>query len=161
MSVGQQHARLIAILLAGFVFHAAFGRSLRVGAAMPNLALCVLLVVCLFVGTNTGAALGFLTGLLEGAYAALYLGSFLVSRSLIGFAVGALEERIFRRNPSVAVAIVLLGTAATEGCFFLFAPQPNVPAWAFRTLYESLYNAALALPLYLLVRRLIRTRKAV
>lgn len=161
MSATRLRLRLAFALLIGFALHAAFSHSLRIGDARPNLALCVLLIACLFVGPNTGAAFGFLTGLLEGAYVAIHVGSFIVSRSLAGFAVGALEARIFRRNPFVAVLIVLLGTALTEGAFFLFAPQRQVVPWAVRTLYESLYNAALALPLYLLLRRFVPLRQAV
>ena len=50
-------------------------------------------------------------------------GSLIVSRTLVGFAVGWLEERIERDNPFLAVALVTAGTALADCLFFLFAPQ--------------------------------------
>src|SRR2546426_12333237 len=89
---------LIGALFVGFVLQAAFASDLQIRSARPNLALATLLVECLFVGSNTGAVLGFLLGLLDGAYAARYVGSLIVSRALAGFGVGILEDRVYRDN---------------------------------------------------------------
>lgn len=153
-----QRVRLVIALFVGFAFQVAFSHTLRIRDIAPHIALTTLLVECLFVGPNTGAVLGFALGLLEGSYASRYLGSFLVTRSLAGFAVGAMEERVFRDNPVVAIATVLIGSVLVEGCFFLFVPQTPVLPWARYTLYQVLYNAVLALPLYFLLRHLLLGR---
>src|SRR5437870_236446 len=119
MNVEQRHARLVIALLLAFALDKAFGDLLTIRQARPNLVLCTLLIGCLYVGSNSGAALGFLAGLLEASYAAVYIGSFLVSRSLAGFAVGILEERLYRDSPIIALLAVALGTPLVEGCFFL------------------------------------------
>jgi rod shape-determining protein MreD len=154
MSAGQR-IRLTLALLLSFTLHIAFGSSLSLFNAQPNLALLTLLVCCLFCGPRTGAFAGFFTGLLEGSYAAGYLGSFLVTRSLAGWLVGALDERLFRDNPLIAMGIAFLGTLLAECCFFLFAPQPHPARYFLNALTGSLYNAALALPLYYLLRRFL------
>src|SRR5579862_3652586 len=115
MSASRRSMRLTLALLIAFVLHVAFDNVLRIGAAVPNLTTTTLLIACLFLGPNEGAALGFLTGLLEGAFVSQDVGSFLVTRSLAGFSVGVLEDRLFRDNLFVAVLTVLVGSALTEG----------------------------------------------
>lgn len=149
---------LIAVLLAAFCANLALASDLQIRQARPNPAIATLLVECLFVDGNTGAILGFMLGLLEGSYTATYLGSTIVSRSLGGFAVGFLEERIFRDNAMVALGIGICGTMLIEVSFYLFAPQPHLLRWAGRALGESVYNGALCLPMYLILRRIMPRR---
>jgi rod shape-determining protein MreD len=158
MNPREQRARLLVVLFLGFVCQAAFGHALGIRDVTPHIAMTMLLLECLFVGPNTGAALGFALGLLEGAYASRYVGSLLVTRSLVGFMVGAMEERIFRDNPAVGVVTVFVGSVLVEGCFFLFVPRIPVLPWAKFVFYQALYNAALALPLYFLLRRFLHRK---
>jgi rod shape-determining protein MreD len=152
MSGWVWRSALALIVLAGFVLNAALGPSLVIRGVAPHLGLSALLLACLFTSARTGAALGFLLGLLEASFTPLYVGSLLTCRLVVGFAVGALEERVFRDNLLVAIAIVFLGTLMGEGLFFLFVPQPAVGRWAVSTLGEAGYNAILAPPLYWLIR---------
>src|SRR5947207_14768318 len=110
-------------VLAAFGVHLAHVADLQVYSARPNLSIMALLVGCLFLDAGSGAALGFLCGALEASYTGIYIGSILVSRSIVGFGLGALEERIFRDNLLVAMLLTLLGTLAIEALFFIFAPQ--------------------------------------
>ena len=156
MNRSRLRIRLVLVLLVAFVLQAAYGSALAIHEARPNLSLTTLLIVCLFADAPTGALLGFLMGLLEAAYTERYVGSFLVTRSLAGWAVGVLDETIFRDNLLVTLLTAPVGTLLVEGCFFLFAPQPHVLRWADRTLLQALYNGLLALPLYLVLRRIAR-----
>ena len=158
MNRGLQQAGPLIFL--GFVLHAAYATDLKVHGVTPNLAVCCLLVFSLFFGPNAGAVMGFCTGLMEASFVADYVGSFIVTRTIAGFAVGALEERIYRDNAFVAVIATVAGTLLIAGCFFLFAPQPYALQYFTRALNESLYNGAVALPLYLVVRRSIRRAAA-
>lgn len=158
MSSGARRAALAGVLFAAFILQTGLGDAIHFGASRPNLALTTLLVASAYAGANTGAVLGFLLGLLEGSYTSLYLGSYLVSRSLTGFAGGLVHERIFSNNAIVAVLFAIIGTVAAEGAFFLFAPQPHALKWAAGTLGEAIWSAALAAPIYLLLRRLLGRR---
>jgi rod shape-determining protein MreD len=144
---------VILFLLAAFVVHCALAGDMAIRGARPDIALTSLLVCCLFVDSSTGAALGFLVGLLEASYADQFVGSIIVSRTLTGMLLGALEERVFRDNVFMAIAAAVLGTVATETLFFLFAPQPHALRWFIRTGEASLYNGALSIPIYLVARR--------
>lgn len=148
-----KRARLAAAVVAAFILQAAFGGDLAVAGIRPNLALTTLSVACIFVGPVTGALLGFLCGLLEASFAALFVGSYLVTRSVAGWAVGALEERVFRDNLVFAAITTFLVSLLAEVAFFLFAPQPDAGTFALATLGAAAYNGVLAVPVYLLVRR--------
>lgn len=151
--------RLAVALLLAAIVQSVFADSMRVYGAMPDFLVMVALLGSLFCDANGGAALGFFAGLLYASLAAPPhggFGSLIVSRTLVCLGVGWLEERVFRDNPILAVVLVALGTALAEGLFFLFAPQPNVSFWARSLGKTTLYNALLAFPLYLLIRRITR-----
>jgi rod shape-determining protein MreD len=140
--------RLVAILLVAFVVHAAYDGRLAIGAAHPSISLTVLLTSALFVNAETGAWLGFMAGLLEASYTPRFVGSYIVTRTLAGFLVGLLEERIFRDSIFVAVTTVFVGTLFVDTCFFAFAPQRNAALWFKLSLYEAFYNAILSVFVY-------------
>jgi len=156
MSRRSQRLVMAGLLLAGFVLQAAFASDVRMGAAQPEPALCVLVLECLYVGPRTGAWLGFGLGLLEAAYAARVVGSFIVTRTLAGFAVGALEDRVFRDSLPFSVIAVAVTTLLVEAAFFVFVPPRDALAWLGRVGGATAYNSALALPLYFIVRRCVR-----
>jgi len=158
MSDNSVRAKLVAMLLVSFILHASLAGSIVIRSAHPDIALTTLLVSCLFVGSNGGASLGTLAGLLEASYTNRYVGSIMVSRTITGWVIGALEERIFRDSILITISTVLLGTFASESLFFLFAPQPHALRWLVRTSESSLYNAVLAIPMYYLVRKLVKRK---
>jgi cell shape-determining protein MreD len=145
-----------------------YADAMRIGAAHPDLLLLVALVGSLFCDVNGSAALGFIGGLLYAAKAAPPhggFGSLIVSRTLVCAGVGWLEERVFRDNPFFAIVLTGVGTALAGVLFALFAPQAaapqhNVLLWARNLSLTTLYNTVLALPCYLLLRKLLRFRRA-
>lgn len=157
-SPGRVTLRLIVAILIAFVFHAAYDSEISIGAARPSISLTVLLIASLFATAETGAWIGFLTGILESAYSAQFVGSYIVTRTLAGFLVGLLEERIFRDNLFVAVATVCSGTFFVEMCFFVFAPQPHPVQWFKLTALQAVYNSLLAIPIYGLFKLVVLKR---
>ena len=147
--------------LAGSLFLAALLQSvwadaMQIRGARPDFLVSAAILGALFCDTNGGAVLGFFAGLLHASLAAPPSGGFgglMVSRTLVGSVVGWLDERVFRDNPLIAVVLVAGGTAAAEGFFFLFAPQPHVWHWAKNVGLTTLYNTVLAFPMYLFIRR--------
>jgi hypothetical protein len=67
---------------------------------------------------------------------------------------------VFRDNPLIAIALTATGTPLAECLFFLFAPQHAIHHWARALLQTTLYNTALAAPLYFLIRRLVGVPRA-
>ena len=147
------------LLLGAALMQSAWADSLRFHGGQPDFLTATAILCALFADANEGAGLGFSAGLLYACLAAPLhggFGSLIVSRTLVCFGVGWLEERIFRDNALIAVALVAGGTALVEGLFFVFAPQHNIVHWARGLGMGVLVNALLALPLYLLVRRCVR-----
>jgi rod shape-determining protein MreD len=159
MSLNRRQAELFLLVLGAFIINAALGVDIRVGPARPNLAVTAMLVGAQFGGPNSGAALGFVTGLLESSYTAGYVGSFLFTRTLAGYSIGALEERVYTENVLVTVAIVALGTAFIQASFYVVAPQPHMELYFTRALWQSAYNSILAIPLFFVFRRMVRKKK--
>ncbi|HZT41069.1 MAG TPA: hypothetical protein VFA07_02710 [Chthonomonadaceae bacterium] len=150
---------LAAALLMAAILQCVYADAVQVWGARPDLLTTTAIVGALFCNANGGAALGFFAGLLLGSLASPPhggFGSLIVSRTLVGFGVGWLEERLFRDSARLAVSLVALGSLLADLLFFLFAPQPNILHWAGALLKTVLYNTFLALPLYLLLRRLLR-----
>ena len=139
--------------------------AMQIRGARPDILTAAAILGALFCDANGGAALGFAAGLIHASLAAPPNGGFgglIVSRTLVAATIGWLDERVFRDNALIAVALVAGGTALAEGLFFLFAPQPHVAQWAKAVLLTTLYNTILALPLYFLIRRLTgETKRAI
>jgi hypothetical protein len=148
--------RLSAALLAAALVQLGLVGSIGIRGVRPDLLLATALLSAMFSEANGSAALGFFAGLIHACFAAPPLGGFgslLVSRTLVCFGVGWLEERIYRDNGLLAVVIVGAGTLLTEGVYFILSPQRHLVLWARSVGGITLYNVALAYPLYLLLRR--------
>lgn len=148
--------RLSVALLVAALVQFAFVDSIGIRGVRPDLLLATALLSAMFSEANGGAALGFFAGLIHACFAAPALGGFgslVVSRILVCFGVGWLEERIYRDNGLLAIVVVGLGTLLTEGVFFILAPQRHLIHWARAVGGTTLYNVFLAYPLYLLLRR--------
>ena len=147
-----------AVLFGAALMQSAWAGAMRVHGAQPDFLVMACCLCALFCDANGGAGVGFAAGLLHACLASPPhggFGSLIVSRTIVGFGVGWLEERIFRDSSLLALAVVSLGTILAELLFFLFAPQRHVLLWARSMGLATLYNTILALPFYFLVRRIV------
>ncbi len=144
-------------LLFAITLQSTFADSIQIQGVKPDIILTLALVGAMFCDGNGGALLGFIAGLFFAAIASppAGFGAIIISRTLGGFGVGWLGEHLFRENLKLAIPIVMGGTILTEALFFVIAPQANIPLWIRHTLGNSLYNAVLTIPVYLLLKRLI------
>lgn len=149
--------KLAAVLFLAGVLQAAFANSVQVWGARPDLLLTTALVGAMFCGEGPAALLGFSAALLHASIAApphAGVGSILVSRTLVCFGIGRMEERLYRDSVVVALLVTLLGTLAAEGLFFAFYPQQNIQTWARQMLLTTAWNSVLAAPVYYAMRAL-------
>ncbi len=148
--------RITVALCVAALVQLAFVSSIGSRGVKPDLLLATALISAMFSEANGGAVLGFFAGLIHACFAAPALGGFgslVVSRILVCFGIGWLEERIYRDNGLLAVVLVGLGTLLTEGIYFILAPQRHLVHWMRSVGGATLYNVILAYPLYLLLRR--------
>ena len=145
-----------AVFLAA-IAQAVWANALHLRGAQPDFLTATAILCALFCDANGGAGIGFVCGLLLASLVGPPhggFGSLIVSRVLVGFGAGWLEERIERDNPLLAIGLVTAGTALASCLFFLFAPQHAIGHWARGMMLTTLYNAVLALPLYFIIRGL-------
>jgi hypothetical protein len=150
--------KLAIALFVAAVLQAAFADSVKAWGGRPDLLLTTSLVGAMFCGEGSSAVLGFSAAVIHASLAApprAGVGSILVSRTLVCFAIGWLEDRMYRDSVLVAIVVVLIGTLCAECLFFLFYPQHPVLVWARVLLVTLVWNGLLAAPCYFAVRGLL------
>jgi len=120
--------------------------------ARPDFILVVLISISLTLDPGTGAVLGFIAGLIHGSIVGISLGSFIASRTIIGFAAGSVTIRLFSENPIVPVLAAGGLTFAGEIVFLLTNPANDFLASISIVLCKSLYNSLLTLILFWFIR---------
>ena len=125
---------------------------LVIKGARPDFLLVVLIAFSLTQDPLTGAVLGFFAGLIHGSIVGNSLGSFIVSRTIIGFAAGSVTIRLFSENPVVPVLAAGALTFVGEALFLLANPAPNLLASFNIIVFKSLYNSFFTLIAYWLLR---------
>lgn len=128
---------------------------LQIGVALPDFPLLVLACLALLTNPNTAAWAGFLTGLLHASMLEQTVGSLIVSRVLAATLVAYLPVVISNRHwfsalPATAVLMLL-----SHAFYYLAAPNFSSGAYWQAVLGSMVYNMALAIPTYWLVRRVV------
>lgn len=120
--------------------------------ARPDFILVVLISISLTLDPGAGAVLGFLAGLIHGSIVGISLGSFIASRTIIGFTAGSVTIRLFSENPIVPVLAAGGLTFAGEIVFLLTNPANDFFASISVVLFKTLYNSLLTLILFWFIR---------
>ena len=156
--IPTRHVFLAALVIwLAAVLQGRAAHTLSLHGAQPDLPLIALSCGAFLLGSERGAVLGFWTGLLAAsAFPATY-GSMFVSRIAAGAFAGAFGRSLIRDNWIVPPVVALATTLLAELLHVLMAPGlavPHLRHWAGLLGGELLYNAALALPVSLLLRLL-------
>lgn len=128
---------------------------MQVGVAVPDFPLLVLACVALVTNPNTAAWAGFFTGLLHASMLEQTVGSLIVSRVLAATAVAYLPLVLSNRHWLSAVPAVAMLTLLCQTLFYLAAPSLGGGAFWEATVGSMVYNIALAIPAYWLIRRIL------
>jgi cell shape-determining protein MreD len=129
---------------------------LRVQSQAPNLTLAVAICLGLSTGGGSGLTAGFLGAFLWGAVSSSTLGHLFLSHMSLGFFAGSLRGRVFADRVLIAVLLVGVGALLAAVVELVVAPPAGPQPWLTQTLLRALYSAAMAVPIYLLVRSLRR-----
>lgn len=138
--------------------------STHLYGARPDFLLVAALICAQFCTAAESAAVGFAAGVLTASLAAPYdggFGSLVVSRTMVCFGVGWLEERVFRDNAAISIALVGGGTIIAESLFYACDPHFPVISWAKHMGLEVAVNTFASVPAYLIVRQCLRPRTVV
>ncbi len=147
--------KLVLLMVVATALQATLAHRMRILGVQPDLNKVVLIAIAVNSSVQVATAYGLLAGWLMGTVVGMSIGSYLVSRMVLGASLGLLELRVFREHPMVLILSALAGGMLCEAVFFLFSPQENVARWAYLATGESLYNLLFIIPIAGWVRRII------
>jgi rod shape-determining protein MreD len=157
--------RIGLLLLVAVVFQTTLGSDLRVAQVAPDVMVLVVICAGLTGGTEAGALVGFCAGLLYDMFlTSTPVGLSALTYCLIGASIGAMRTSLLQDRPLILPVAALVGTAVAV---LLFVGAGDIlgqtqllgggRSWLIRVIIvESLWNAALALPVGYLYARLAR-----
>jgi rod shape-determining protein MreD len=145
---------LAVAVLSGGVAHATMGPALRIADVAPDIPLIVVVMLALRRGPEFGCGAGFLAGLLQDAATGGLLGVQALTKSVIGFGVGALGGRLRVSQPLVQVpglvVLSLVEGVARFGLLQLFHfPASFGELMSYVVLPQAIYNGFLGAALVL------------
>ncbi len=109
-----------------------------------DLSIPLLLTVGLWSGPEKGLAVGFLIGLLQASFSGHLVGTFLLTRSLLGWGGGMLQGFIVRDNPWAVSIAGFWASIINEGIFLLSFPHTLSLSWLYSLLFKGLTSALFA-----------------
>jgi rod shape-determining protein MreD len=145
---------LAVAVLSGGVAHATLGPALRIADVAPDIPLIVVVMLALRRGPEFGCGAGFLAGLLQDAATGGLLGVQALTKSVIGFAIGALGGRLRVSQPLVQVpGLVVLSLVEGVARFALLQlfhfPASFGELMTYVVLPQAIYNGFLGAALVL------------
>lgn len=148
------------LLIVAALLQSVVGEHLLFGSR-PDFSLVVVLSWAMLRGSNEGAVVGFIGGLLLDSVSYTQFGIHAALLGLLGYAVGLPEANAYRGNfpfflATAGVATLLYHAATVLMLQALGLRLPPVDEIARLVLPAALYNVVLLAPTFLLCRRLIR-----
>jgi rod shape-determining protein MreD len=145
---------LAVAVLSGGVAHATLGPALRIADVAPDIPLIVVVMLALRRGPEFGCGAGFLAGLLQDAATGGLLGVQALTKSVIGFAIGAVGSRLRVSQPLVQVpGLVVLSLVEGVARFALLQlfhfPASFGELMTYVVLPQAIYNGFLGAALVL------------
>ena len=166
MSPGVRIVSGLLVLVAALVQVTIINRIEIVGAS-PDLLILVVMSIALLTGSVSGAAHGFLAGVAVACFAAAPLGPHALVGTLVGYVIGRVGEALITDDHPIppllagvfAVLAIQIGQPLVE---FLVDPAANsADGLITRAALATLISAVLAVPVFLLTRRILSRAQAV
>jgi rod shape-determining protein MreD len=140
------------------ILQQAVSPHLSLWGAKPDFILILVAPFSLFVPRKGGSALGFAGGVLQGAIAGANLAPIAISRAVAGF-VGSWSRKIELERNFIVVSATTFVVSLIAGLVWMFiAAPPGVAVYLGDTIGSAMYNGVLAIPVYMLLERVLNTR---
>ncbi len=123
----------------------------------PDFVLVAVFAVALTNRPSHAAWAGFWGGLLIGALSGASVAYYILTRGLVAFGLGYLTESDW--GPWLLAGVVMAATLVAQIMLMFVAPPTGIPAYLQATILSAVYNAVLAVPLILGLRRVYRPTK--
>lgn len=129
---------------------------------VPNIFLVYIIVVSCFCGKIEGAVIGFVFGLLLDMLSGEVWGLYALFGMILGFSVANFCEKLFgQKNMVLTLILSFVCTCFLEFVYYLicYTSAENMSlkyAFLWVILPESIYNTIIAVPIYLLFRKIAK-----
>jgi rod shape-determining protein MreD len=160
VSVGARIAGVLLVVIAALLQVSIIYR-IEVGGASPDLLVLVVASIALLTGSVSGAGYGFLAGVVLALFAAVPLGPHALVGTLVGYAIGRVGEALVTDDhpvPPLVAGIVATAAMQVGRPLVEFLVNPAIGhvdgLWTQAALV-TLISSVLALPVFLLVRRVL------
>jgi rod shape-determining protein MreD len=158
---GQAAARVGGLMLVAVLIQVSMVAQLTVLGGRANIIPVVVGAVALLGGSLAGSAAGFLAGLLLDLAMGMSLGGSSLVLTGVGYSIGRFAELRDVSHGLLPIAVAIAATIGYDVAYgaitFLLDIEAQVSALVLRDMLVSvLLNAVLALPLFALVRRVLR-----
>ena len=126
-----------------------------------DVVLLAVVSVALLYGMETGGLFGLVAGVLTGYCAGVSIGSFVVSRLVIGTGFGLFDRRFSNDNPLAAPVCAAVATLIAQVIFGVLSPgEYGLEMWLRQTAISAVAHAVFIWPVYWVFMRLIPTPRA-
>ena len=158
---GQAAVRVGLLLLAAVLLQVSVVAQISILGGRANLIPIVVAALALYGGSIAGAAVGFLAGLLLDLAMGMSLGASSLVLTGVGYGVGRFAELRDVSHGLLPVAVAAAATAGYDVAYgaitFMLDIEAAVSALVLRDMLVAIaLNAALALPVFALVTRIVR-----
>ena len=148
--------QIILLCLAAIIAHSTIMKLFAIGPFRPDMLLFVLVYVSIKEGSNAGVWTGFAIGLLQDVYLPSSLGINAFAKSIVGFAVGFLNEKQWKIDVWARSFILLAAFFLHDIITYLLRTghlQGIVHNLFFHSLPSYVYTLAIWAVLWILLRR--------
>lgn len=160
MSVGVRITGVLLVLVAAML-QVSIVYRIEIGGATPDVLILVVASIALLTGSISGACYGFLAGVAIATFAAIPLGPHALVGALVGYAVGRVGEVLVTDEhpaPPLVAGIFATITIHIGAPLVEFLVNPGLGRvdglWR-QAILVTIISAVLAVPVYLLVRRVL------
>lgn len=152
-------------LLAAFLLQTTLAPHLRIAGVQPDFLLIVVVTYGFLEGPVVGSATGFFAGLLQDMLLVTTLGLNALSKTIVGYLSGMVEQNIFSESFTLPMLAIFATTVLNESIFLALRAtlgESIAPVVAAKSVVipAALYNAALAGLLYPALTRVLKRRTA-
>ena len=140
------------------VLQTAAAYHMDIFGARPDFLLLTGTLLPLFLPPVGGTVCGFFAGALHGWVTGVSLTAYALVRMAFGYAAALFGRSGFEIDLKVAVGVVAAGSFLTQCIVFFVAPPADKAAFFRATIGTAAYNAVLAVPFFVVARRVFEPR---
>ena len=154
---------LTAVFYISIVLESTLFAFLPIFGLVPNTTMILIICYALYYEEKNGAIIGFTAGLIKDMIVGSVMGISALTFMIIGYFVGYYNRKVFAENPTTPFVLAIISTIFHESLYFLVVFLMGYPihfgmAVSKIYVYQTIYNALLAIPLYFIFNRVIQSK---